>query len=149
MPEDKLELEQFIMFMMTFPELVDPVKSVFRYEVWSERYRYSSEISTDENHAEHTSTIASTKMSKTSTLEVKANSTSSEDEKKKSIFNQNLFSKGKSGYITSESVDGQLEFFTQKVKSTKSGYLMKLRSECGDYVKRYYFLKKDFLYYYG
>lgn len=129
-------------------EFVHPVKSAFRYELWSERFRYPTESSSEDStqDAKDTTTVK-THFSKASILDMNKQLFLAAAKSEK--LDIDLYNESKNNYITEESIDGPIEFFTTKVAETKKGFLLKPRPECGDFIKRFYFLKNNLLYYYG
>jgi hypothetical protein len=127
-------------------ELVHPIKSVLRYDLWSERYKHSSD-STSESSTQGSKDLApKSNYSKADILDM--NYQLSLNKNKFSVRSK-ISGQRETKYITRESEEGPIEFFTTKIPIVKKGFLLKYKSDCDDYAKRYYFLKNNLLYYYG
>ena len=149
LPEDKLDAFQFKLFIKSYPELVEPIRTAMRYRLWSQRYRYQSENSDDGQQIDKKSTVASSHFSKQSILDLSHFVKDRKAKESASSLSNNIYNKSKSVYIIKEPETGPIDFYTSIKKPLKSGFLMKSRGECGDFIKRYYFLKNNLLYYYG
>lgn len=143
---ESLSLDEFIQLMKKNHELVHPLKSVLRYDVWSERYKQSSDSSSESSTQDSKELASKSNYSKAAILDMNYQLNLN---KMNFTVGDKVCDQSETKYITRESDDGPIEFFTTKVPVTKQGFLLKYRAECDDYVKRYYFLKNNFLYHYG
>ena len=151
--DDQLNLEDFTHLIKKNHELEHPILSVLQYQIWSERYKYVSETSSEDSTQDpKEANPADTTFSKASILDMNKHLTAERLiplKPSSCTLDQNTYNSSKSSYITSESSNGPIAFFTSKLEYTKKGFLLKRRSECGDFIKRFYFLKSNLLYYYG
>lgn len=148
--DDKLNIDQFTEFMKQLPELSDPILSVMKQELWWENYTFESDTSEDDSKdAKPKSASASTYFSKQSLLDLSQIANEVREEELQNNLDLNIVSTSYSKYIVREPDSGPIGIFTSKHKLQHSGYLMKVRSHCGDFIKRYYFYKSNMLYYYG
>jgi hypothetical protein len=144
---DKLDIDGFTKLIQKNYELAHFIKGAMRNEIWSEKYRYKSETSSEGSNLDTKNTAPNSQYSKASVLDMfKFDAIAS---KSKSKLNLEVYNSNKLDYITHESDTGPIDLYTSKIPAVKKGYLMKLRSHCGDFIKRFYYLKNNILYFYG
>jgi len=127
-------------------ELIHPIKSALRYELWSERYLTLSDASSDDSVLASRRTAPDSYYSKASILDMTNFIVTSQS---KHNENPSLYNSSKVEYIIEEAKTGPIELFTSVIPEVRKGFLLKSRNPCGDFIKRFYFLKNNLLYYYG
>lgn len=169
---DKLDIEGFSILVKKNHELSHYIKAATRNEIWSEQYRHISETSSEGSNIETKNTAPESHYSKTSVLDIakigvldpenkstlnpvdplaKSSSLPNEEVKDEKVAKSYLevYNSSKLAHITEEADTGPIDLYTTKIAAVKKGFLMKLRSHCGDFIKRFYFLKNNILYFYG
>lgn len=120
-----------------------------RYELWSERYQDHQDESSDDSILVTKKTSPESYYSKASILDMTQIVATTQSPNIHDLINQNLYNSQKVEYIIEESSTGPIEIFTSVIPEVKKGFLMKSRNNCDDFIKRFYFLKNNLLYYYG
>lgn len=129
---DILGIKEFTRFMIKNPDLIKPITNSFRYELWSQKDTFVSSSTSDTSSEDTKETTAESKLySKASILDLNRHVSSKfkQEKEMKSILSVNLYNSG--------NVFTQVEdVFASHLPLIKKGYLLKRRSECGDFIKR-------------